>query len=220
MSESENEQHSFSFVPLKNFVKLSQHNRTVSCIDMDKSGSRMVSGSHDYTMALYDFVGMDSSFSPFRFLRPVEGCPIRTTRFSPSGDLILVVAGGSPLLLDRNGASYMSYVRGDPYLKDMRNTSGHVSAVYDGVWDPANKGAFVTAGQDGTIRWWSERKKCDQTLVVRSGKGGRNPAVTKVRFLPDSSMVVCASDDGMLRVYSNKGPWIKPTQVLFLLFVD
>lgn len=179
-------------VPLTHHVELRQHKKTVATLDVDRSGSRLVTGSHDYTLALWDFAGMDRTFNPFRFLQPTEGCPVRVTKFSTTGDAVVVAGGGTLRLLDRHGAFLQEYNKGDPYLRDMRNTHGHTSAILSGAWDPLRRDRFATSGQDGTIRFWAVegKKNCEMTLVVRTKNtpDGRHSApVTQIKYLPGAT---------------------------------
>lgn len=40
--------------------------QAVSALAVDHSGSRLISGSHDYNVRLYDFNGMKRDLQPFR----------------------------------------------------------------------------------------------------------------------------------------------------------
>jgi WD repeat-containing protein 70 len=54
-------------LPLSHEVVMgSSHIKAVSCLDIDHSGSRMVTGSLDYTVRLYDFNGMKRDMKAFR----------------------------------------------------------------------------------------------------------------------------------------------------------
>ncbi|PJF19742.1 hypothetical protein PSACC_00395, partial [Paramicrosporidium saccamoebae] len=196
-------------LPVTHSITLKQHRKTISALSLDKSGARLAVGSHDYTLSLWDFGGMDHTLSPFRYLEPTEGCPLRFLQFSPASDWLLVGGGGTPVLLDRHGALVMEYAKGDPYLRDMRKTAGHVSAVTAGKWYGEDR--FVTAGLDGTVRFWdAEKKNCETVLVVRpQGKtGGRSPGVTALAMMPDNTNLCVATADGSIRIYSTKGPWL------------
>jgi WD40 repeat protein len=38
------------------------------------------------------------------------------------------------------------------YIRDMRNTKGHVSGLTCGVWHPTDRFTAMTASEDGTVR--------------------------------------------------------------------
>lgn len=44
-------------------------------------------------------------------------------------------------------------VRGDMYIRDMKNTKGHVTGCTNGVWHPTDKFTAATCSEDGTVRW-------------------------------------------------------------------
>ncbi len=48
----------------------------VCALDLDHSGSRLLSGSYDYTLRMFDFNGMKADLRAFRSLEPSDGHPI------------------------------------------------------------------------------------------------------------------------------------------------
>jgi WD40 repeat protein len=59
-------------LPLKNSVNFKQHKSNVSALEFEASGSRFLSGSHDFTVAYWDFNGMvKDQPEPFRFIEPM-----------------------------------------------------------------------------------------------------------------------------------------------------
>lgn len=46
---------------------LKGHSKAVTCLDVEHTGTRMVTGSMDYTIRLYDFHGMKSDMRSFRW---------------------------------------------------------------------------------------------------------------------------------------------------------
>lgn len=106
---------------------IKQHSRVVSALCLDTAGSRFLAGSYDYTVKLFDFGGMSKEMRPFRSFEPHEGYPIKAVSWSPTGDCFLVVDGScQPKLYDRDGKELGEFVRGDMYIRDLRNTKGHV----------------------------------------------------------------------------------------------
>ncbi len=42
-------------------------------------------------------------------------------------------------LYDRDGHALGEFVRGDMYIRDMKNTKGHVSGLMGGCWHPSDR---------------------------------------------------------------------------------
>jgi WD40 repeat protein len=62
---------------------------------VDHTGSRVLSGSYDYTVRMYDFQGMNSKLQPFRQFEPFEGHQVRSLSWSPMPDRFLCVTGSA-----------------------------------------------------------------------------------------------------------------------------
>lgn len=59
-------------LPIKDSITFKQHKSTVSALEFEASGSRFLSGSHDFTVAYWDFNGMvKDQPEPFRFIEPM-----------------------------------------------------------------------------------------------------------------------------------------------------
>ena len=52
------------------------HGKAISCMDLDYTGSRLLSGSRDNTLRIFDFNGMKSTMKSFRKLEPSDGHPM------------------------------------------------------------------------------------------------------------------------------------------------
>lgn len=59
--------------------------KVVASLDVDHSGSRVVAGSRDYGVKLFDFNGMKSDLRSFRSVEPFEGHPVHAVSWSPTG---------------------------------------------------------------------------------------------------------------------------------------
>ena len=75
-----------------NWVICSQ---VVSALAVDHTGSRVLSGSYDYSVRMYDFQGMNSRLQSFRQLEPFEGHQVRNLSWSPTADRFLCVTGSA-----------------------------------------------------------------------------------------------------------------------------
>lgn len=67
----------------------------MSALAVDHSGSRVLSGSYDYTVRMYDFQGMNARLESFRQLEPFEGHQVRSLSWSPTADRFLCVTGSA-----------------------------------------------------------------------------------------------------------------------------
>lgn len=62
---------------------------------MDHSGSRVLSGSYDYSVRMYDFQGMNARLQSFRQFEPFEGHQVRSLSWSPTAGQFLCVTGSA-----------------------------------------------------------------------------------------------------------------------------
>lgn len=67
----------------------------MSTLAVDHSGSRVLSGSYDYMVRMYDFQGMNARLESFRQLEPFEGHQVRNLSWSPTADRFLCVTGSA-----------------------------------------------------------------------------------------------------------------------------
>ena len=57
-----------------------------------------------------------------------------------TGDAFLVVTGSSqPKIYDRDGHELGEFVKGDMYIRDLRNTKGHLYRCCAGQWHPDDR---------------------------------------------------------------------------------
>ena len=185
-------------LPVTHEAVLSGHTRLVSALDVEHSGSRMVTGGYDFGVRLYDFAGMKRDLRPFRELEPVRVCvarffsvrrcahtrrvcsqcgshQIRAVSWSPSGDAFLVVAASAePKVLDRDGRELGFFTRGDMYIRDLKHTRGHIMGCTSGAWHPRDKSVVLTSSEDGTLRLW------DITYISKEGGAASGKCQTAV----------------------------------------
>ncbi|KAK9728598.1 hypothetical protein K7432_000946 [Basidiobolus ranarum] len=160
---------------------------------------------------------MDASLRPFRSLEPCGGHQIHDLQYSITGDQFLIISGlATPKLYDRDGFEIAEFVKGDPYLRDMRHTSGHVSALTSCAWHPFNKETFITSSTDSTIRIWDveDKRKQKQVISFKSkNRGGRSP-ITACSYSHDGKLIAGAAQDGSLNLWSTNSSFSRPTHSL------
>ncbi|PWN24628.1 WD40 repeat-like protein, partial [Jaminaea rosea] len=164
-------------LPMASHVVLSSHTKPLSALSIDSSGARLVTGGYDYDVRLWDFGGMTSSFEPFKRLdEPFGSYWLHDVAWSPRNDAFLAASGTSQArLYDREGNHTGTCAKGDPYLRDMKQTKGHVAHVSSCSW--IDDETFVTASADSTIRIWNiETCRLGQKTVINvrsKDRGGR-----------------------------------------------
>lgn len=218
--------------PVSHELVLKTHDRTVTSVSLDPSGSRLATGSLDGTIKLHDFASMTpTTLRAFRSVDPwagnsaaaaeAESHPINLVEFNPqSGGVFLCVsAHPQAKIMSRDGDILTEFVKGDMYLRDMNNTKGHVGEVTTGTWHPTDKNTCVTAGTDSTLRIWDVNNKRSQkeVIVVKSrtaGNAGRTRMTAVAWGAPASggnNVLVATALDGSLVMYSGNGPFTRPT---------
>lgn len=57
-------------------------------------------------------------------------------------------------IYDRDGLTLGEFVKGDMYIRDLKNTKGHISGLTCGEWHPQAKETILTSSEDGSLRIW------------------------------------------------------------------
>jgi WD repeat-containing protein 70 len=155
---------------------------------------------------------MSTFMRPFHSFEPHEGNPVRDLAFNIAGGLLLVASTTAKAkLFSRDGELMAEFTQGDPYLRDLRHTKGHTTALTSASWHPYDKPYFLTSSIDGTIRTWHCEKKERQQEVIAIKTKQRQSATTCAAYSHDAKLICGASDDGGIRMWGAKGPFIVPS---------
>nr|CAD1836061.1 unnamed protein product [Ananas comosus var. bracteatus] len=199
----------FNRIPLSNEIVLRGHTKVVSALAVDHSGSRVLSGSYDYTVRMYDFQGMNSKLQSFRQLEPFEGHQVRSLSWSPTSDRFLCVTGSAQAkIYDRDGLTLGEFVKGDMYIRDLKNTKGHISGLTGGEWNPKSKESILTSSEDGSLRLWdvSDFKSQKQVIKPKLARPVRTP-VTACGWDHEGKRIVGGVGDGSIQLWTIKTGW-------------
>ncbi|KAG8710453.1 hypothetical protein FRC09_000135 [Ceratobasidium sp. 395] len=202
-----------STFPITHEITLKDHTKVVSALAVDPSGARVVTGSHDYDVKLWDFGGMDARFKPFRSWEPAESYHVHDLKYSNAGDKFLVISGTSQAkLYERDGEEVATFIKGDPYIRDMKNTAGHVGELTACAWHPKEANLFITSSHDSTIRVWDvENKRKQKTvIVVKSKERGTRTKVMSCAYSRDGKMIAGACLDGALHIWNTSSNFVRP----------
>ncbi|KAK4281344.1 hypothetical protein QN277_012852 [Acacia crassicarpa] len=196
-------------IPLSNEIVLKGHTKVVSALAVDHTGSRVLSGSYDYTVRMYDFQGMNSRLQSFRQLEPFEGHQVRNLSWSPSADRFLCVTGSAQAkIYDRDGLTLGEFVKGDMYIRDLKNTKGHITGLTCGEWHPKTKETILTSSEDGSLRIWdvNDFKSQKQVIKPKLARPGRVP-VTTCAWDREGKCIAGGIGDGSIQLWSIKPGW-------------
>lgn len=199
----------FNRIPLSNEIVLRGHSKVVSALAVDHSGSRVLSGSYDYNVRMYDFQGMTSKLQSFRQLEPFEGHQVRSLSWSPTSDKFLCVTGSAQAkIYDRDGLTLGEFIKGDMYIRDLKNTKGHISGLTGGEWNPKAKETILTSSEDGSLRIWdvNDFKSQKQVIKPKLVRPARIP-VTACAWDHDGKRIVGGIGDGSIQLWSIKPGW-------------
>ncbi|EMR08550.2 hypothetical protein PNEG_03031 [Pneumocystis murina B123] len=211
-SESNYEEEEDDF-PISHEIVLKDHTKPISALSLDPSGTRIVSGSYDSNIKMWDFSGMSSTLNPFRTLEVVESQHVHYLEWNTTGDALLFISANSQAkILDREGEEISECVKGDPYLRDLKHTSGHISELTSGCWNPVSYERFMTSSVDSTVRLWNmnQPRKNEHIIVHKSKTPGKRMKVYSSTYSHDATFIATADNEGTLSLWAAKGPFHRP----------
>ncbi|KAF9891010.1 hypothetical protein FE257_005267 [Aspergillus nanangensis] len=216
--------------PVSHELTLKTHERAVTTLTVDPSGSRLITGSTDCTIKLHDFAAMTpSTVRAFKSVDPSakkqsaaqESHAVHYAAFNPlsPGYVLVVSATPQPRILNRDGDTVTEFAKGDMYLRDLNNTKGHISEATSGAWSPTDENLCVTAGTDSTVRIWDANMGRSQKEVIMhksrvAGSAGRSKMTAVAWGSPKQggpNVLVAAALDGSLMMWSGNGPFNRPS---------
>lgn len=197
-------------IPISHQTDLGGHTKAVTAVSMEPAGNRVVTGSLDYNVRVFDFGGMDQRHRPFKTFEAEDGYPIVAMSHSPSGDRFIVATGSCiPKIFDREGEMIIQFCKGDMYIRDLANTKGHLMEVTGAQWHPVDKDMVLTSSLDGSLRMWHllgealfGKLMCKHVLKVRGETGQTRLGATACCFAPDASLVVAGAADGSVQIWA------------------
>lgn len=69
-------------------------------------------------------------------------------------------------IYDRDGLTLGEFMKGDMYIRDLKNTKGHICGLTCGEWHPRTKETVLTSSEDGSLRIWDVNNFLSQTQVL------------------------------------------------------
>eukprot|EP01084_Bolivina_argentea_P116664 207249_1 len=105
-------------IPMKYVDKLKGHSKLISTMCLDLSGTRLLTGSYDNTVKLWDFGGMNQNLESFRTITPFDGHPVTSLDYNYSGSMFVccTTAHGAKVY-NRDGRQLIEFCCGDMYIR-------------------------------------------------------------------------------------------------------
>lgn len=204
----------YAGLPLTSSIQWEGHARAAFALAIDRSGTRVATGSMDSEVKMWDFGGMTTAMKPFKTFEPVDNYPVIGLSFSPQNrNLLCLCATTQPRVYDYDGYELAVFKKGDVFMRDMKHTTGHITDMTCGGWHPQNDTEFVTSGTDSTVRLWdlNETGRQRTVIVVRSKDRGTKTKVTAVAYTQDARAVLATGEDGAMYVWSTTGNYARPS---------
>ncbi|KAJ6232350.1 gastrulation defective protein [Anaeramoeba flamelloides] len=220
---NENQEEKEHLFPISSDLMLKGHTRTISAIGIDRAGSRLLTGSRDYSVKFWDFAAMDRrNVVSFRSLQPAENQQIFSIEFSQNGDIFLLATGSeAPLLFHRDGVFLKEFKKGYKYLSDITQTMGHIAPLSGVKWHPRIKRNFLTWSYDSTARIWDAEDKTSQISLLRHrDRRGRKIGVSSLDMKSDGKLIATGCLNGVIYLWDNKAPFRKATRKITDAHVD
>ncbi|KAL1956225.1 hypothetical protein VTO42DRAFT_7485 [Malbranchea cinnamomea] len=228
--DSESDEAEEDEFPVTHDLVFKTHQKPVTTITVDAAGSRMITGSTDCTIKLHDFAALTpTTLRAFKSIEPSakkhsaasEVHPVHVAKFCPlaPSQVLVIPATPQPKILSRDGDTLTEFVKGDMYLRDLRNTKGHISEVTSGTWSPTDYNLCVTAGTDSTLRIWDVNVGRMQKEVVvyksrAAGSAGRTRMTAVAWGTPaqgGNNILIASALDGSLVMWGGDGPFTRPS---------
>lgn len=211
-------------IPMKYVAKLKGHNKLISTMCIDKSGTRLLTGSYDNKVKFWDFGGMNEKLESFREITPFDGYPIKSLEYNYSGSKFLCCTGShKAVIYDRDGRLLIEFKQGDMYIRDMNHTFGHTMPLMGGKWFGynylnQNVNQISTWSQDSTFRIWDidYDKQCKQIIKARN-KTGKRISITCADYnssLHNSFIIILGTNDGSIQLFDHKSHCKRPKKII------
>ena len=127
--------------------------------------------------------------------------------------LLLLAASWQPWLSTHIYSA--EFAKGDMYLRDLKNTAGHVGQLTSVSWHPTDSTKFMTSSMDSTMRIWdtSDRFKSKTTIVVKSKERGNRTKITNATYSIDGKQIAAAGTDGTINIWATNSNFARPNHV-------
>ncbi|KAJ3683858.1 hypothetical protein LUZ60_014085 [Juncus effusus] len=171
------------------------HNGAVWCCDVSRDSTRLITGSADQTVKLWDVQTGTQLFS-FNF-----NSPARSVDFSIGDKLVVITTDpfmGNPSTIQvKRIADDSSEQSGDSVLT-IKGPQGRINRA---VWGPLNK-TIISAGEDSIVRMWDA--ETGKLLKESDKESGHTKTVTSLSKSADWSHFITGSGDKSSKLWDTR----------------
>lgn len=210
---------------IQEYHQWTAHKTTIKTVSFNPDGSRLVSGSDDGVIKIWDKQGkLHKSFSHqgviYNLKYTLDGEKIISASdsgtlkiWTKEGDLIQTLASekNTPIYsfgispdsqLIASGGKYGTIKIWDIQGNLQQTIATHQTSIYSIDFSPDSQ-TFASAGADGIIRLWSRDGTLIKEIVAHDSD------VNSVIFSPDGNLIVSASGDRTIKIWTREGELIQ-----------
>ena len=173
-------------IPEANYRALEGHSDAIRSIRFSPDGTRLVSGSQDNTIRVWDFV-TGNSVSTFRG----HGRAVTAAMFLPDEKHLLSASH------DRSVREWDIETYQEQRTLTDRSLNGHSDAVLAASYSPKDQNHIVTASRDRSARTWNALTGMTELEL----KEGHEYLASSAVFFPDGLRLVTAAVDNTTRIW-------------------
>ena len=151
----------------------------------------------------YDFHNLNNLCKPYLFTEWTDHS-IYDLCYSPNNkEFISSGTSNSVRLYAANGDLLEEFVEGDPFIRDLTKTRGHVGSISNCQFHPTEHKKFATSSLDGTIRIWSVENQRKSLECIRFSEGLISKAYKKIPVSTFclSNNLICAAGESELKFW-------------------
>lgn len=171
------------------------HNGAVWCCDVSKDTSRLITGSADQSVKLWD-VETGTQLHSFNF-----GSPARAVDFAIGDKLAVITTDpfmGAPSAIH---VKRIEKERSKESSESVLVITGPQGRINRAVWGPLNK-TIISAGEDATIRIWDAQT--GKLLKENDPEAGHQKNITSLAKSADGSHFITGSSDKTAKLWDTR----------------
>ncbi|KAH8378712.1 hypothetical protein KR009_000890, partial [Drosophila setifemur] len=185
---------------LTQLSSLSQHSGCVNCLNFNRSGDLICSGSDDLKIIVWDWANERARHS----FRSGHTMNIFQTKFIDCAGCLDIVSAS------RDGHVRRAVIPPSGGATRPTRLYSHADSVHKLVVVPNSKHEVISAGEDGAVKHFDLRSSTEATTLLRCGSdrplGGSRVRLFSISHHPFAPEFCISGSDDKLRVYDKRKP--------------